>query len=188
MGSIHDDIEAVLLTEQQIQQRLDVLGRELTRAYADKELTMVPVLTGSVMFCADLLRRLPVPLRLDYLGVSSYREGCTAGELVLTKELQLDVAGYDVLVVDDILDTGQTLARIRELLLKLGARSLKFCVLLEKDIPHHGGIRADYVGFQIPNRFVVGYGLDYAERYRNLPYIGTLKPALLPRWRPGTSA
>jgi hypoxanthine phosphoribosyltransferase len=115
-------------------------------------------------------------LRLDYIGASSYHgETRSAGELIVTKVLKLDVRDRDVLVVDDILDTGLTLVKVREMVQKLQPRSLKFCTLLEKDAPHCEDFHADYVGFHIPNKFVVGYGLDYQERYRNLPYVGTLR-------------
>jgi hypoxanthine phosphoribosyltransferase len=174
---MRQDLEEVLLTEEQIQHRLNDLAMEIQRDYAEKDLTLVAILTGSVMFIADLLRRLPMQLRLDYIGVSSYHgETRSTGELILTKALKLDVRDRDVLVVDDILDTGLTLVNIRTMLQKLQPRSVKFCTFLEKDIPHRENFRADYVGFQIPNKFVVGYGLDYRERYRNLPYVGTLRP------------
>jgi len=138
---------------------------------------VVAILTGSVMFIADLLRRLPMQLRLDYIGVSSYHgETRSTGELIVTKALKLDVCDRDVLVVDDILDTGLTLVNIRAMIQKLHPRSVKFCTLLEKGVPHQENFQADYVGFHIPNKFVVGYGLDYHERYRNLPYVGTLRP------------
>jgi hypoxanthine phosphoribosyltransferase len=173
------DLEEILLTEEKIQHRLDDLAQQVQHDYAECDLTLVGVLTGSVLFIADLLRRLPMQLRLDYIGVSSYHgETRSTGELIVTKALRLDVRGRDVLVVDDILDTGQTLVKIREMILKLEPRSLKFGVFLEKDVPHQEGFVADYVGFHIPNKFVVGYGLDYRERYRNLPYVGTLKPAV----------
>ena len=174
---MRDDVKEILLTELQIQQRLDTLALEIQRDYTDKDLTLVAILTGSVMFIADLLRRLPMQLRLDYIGVSSYHgETRSTGELILTKALKLDVRDRDVLVVDDILDTGLTLVNIRAMLQKLQPRSVKFCTFLEKDIPHREDFHADYVGFHIPNKFVVGYGLDYRERYRNLPYVGTLRP------------
>lgn len=177
---MRDDLDEILLGEEQIQRRLNELAREIQRDYVEKDLTLVPVLTGSVMFVADLLRRLPMQLRLDYIGVSSYHgETRSTGDLIVTKALRLDVSGRDVLVTDDILDTGLTLVKIREIIQKLQPRSLKFCVLLEKDLPHRNKFKADYVGFHIPNKFVVGYGLDYRERYRNLPYVGTLKPAVI---------
>jgi hypoxanthine phosphoribosyltransferase len=176
MQPMREDLAEILLSEEQIQHRLDELAGEIQRDYANKDLTLVPVLTGSVMFVADLLRRLPMQLRVDYIGVSSYHgETRSTGELIVTKALRLDVRGRDVLVVDDILDTGLTLVKIRDMIRKLQPRSLKFGVLLEKDVPHEAGFKADYVGFHIPNKFVVGYGLDYRERYRNLPYVGTLK-------------
>src|SRR6266404_2833367 len=174
MHTMRQDLEEILLTEEQIQRRLDDLAMEIQRDYTEKDLTLVAILTGSVMFIADLLRRLPMQLRLDYIGVSSYHgETRSTGELIVTKALRLDVRGRDVLVVDDILDTGLTLVKIRDMIGKLQPRNLKFGVLLEKDVPHHDDFKADYVGFHIPNKFVVGYGLDYCERYRNLPYVGT---------------
>lgn len=177
---MHGDLEDVLLTEQQIQSRLDVLATEIAREYTGKELTVVGVLTGSVMFMTDLLRRLPLRLRLDYVGVSSYHgTTCSTGQLVTTKALQLDVHGREVLVLDDILDTGLTLIRIRQALRELHPGSLRFGVLLEKDVPHRENFTADYVGFKIPDKFVVGYGLDYREQYRNLPYVGTLKKSAM---------
>jgi hypoxanthine phosphoribosyltransferase len=177
MHPMRQDLEEVLLTEEQIQHRLNDLAMEIQRDYAGKDLTLVAILTGSVMFVADLLRRLPMQLRLDYIGVSSYHgETRSTGELILTKALKLDVRDRDVLVVDDILDTGLTLVNIRTMLQRLQPRSVKFCTFLEKDIPHRENFQADYVGFRIPNKFVVGYGLDYRERYRNLPYVGTLRP------------
>jgi hypoxanthine phosphoribosyltransferase len=177
MHAMRQDLEEVLLTEEQIQRRLDELAAELQRDYAGKDLTLVAILTGSVMFIADLLRRLPMQLRLDYIGVSSYHgETRSTGELIVTKALKLDVRDRDVLVVDDILDTGLTLVNVCQMVQKLQPRNLKFCTLLEKDVPHRENFRVDYVGFHIPDKFVVGYGLDYRERYRNLPYVGTLRP------------
>jgi len=180
MRPMRQDVEEILLTEEQIQRRLDGLAAEIQQDYADKDLTLIAILTGSVMFIADLLRRLPMQLRLDYIGVSSYHgETRSTGDLVVTKALKLDVRDRDVLVVDDILDTGLTLVKIREMLQQLEPRSVRFCTLLEKDIPHRENFRADYVAFHIPNKFVVGYGLDYRERYRNLPYVGTLRAEVI---------
>ena len=177
---MREDLEEILLTEEEIHQRMDSLALDIQREYESKDLTLVAVLTGSVMFIADLLRRLPMQLRLDYIGVSSYHgETRATSPLIITKALRLDVRDRDVLVVDDILDTGVTSFKIREMILKLQPRSLKFGVFLEKDVPHHNNFQADYVGFRIPNKFVVGYGLDYRERYRNLPFVGTLKPEVI---------
>ena len=173
---MHADLAEILLTESQIHRRLDALAAEIQRDYDGRELTMIGILTGSVIFVADLLRRLPVPVRLDCVGIASYH-GTTAssGTVTWTKLLQLDVRGRDVLVVDDILDTGLTLRHVREAMQLQHPRSLKYAVFLEKDVPRQDGSRADYVAFKIPNKFVVGYGLDYQERYRNLPYVGVLK-------------
>lgn len=177
---MREDIEEILINDAEIQRRLDALAGEIQRDYAERDLLLVGVLTGSVMFIADLLRRLPLQLRLDYIGVSSYH-GATrsTGDLLVTKALRLDVRNRDVLVVDDILDTGLTLVKVREMVRELQPRSLKFAVFLEKDVPHKEDFRADYVAFHIPNKFVVGYGLDYQECYRNLPYVGTLKPSAI---------
>ncbi len=170
------EVERILITEAQLARRVRALGRELQRDYAGRELVVVPLLTGTVMFLADLIRHLEVPLRLDFMGVSSYGAGTTSGELIITKELRLDVRGRDVLLVDDILDTGRTLRRVREKLRLLKPRSIRICVLLDKAARRTEPVAADYVGFEIPDLFVVGYGLDYAERYRNLPFVGVLKP------------
>jgi hypoxanthine phosphoribosyltransferase len=176
MQPMRDDLDEILITDQQIQRRMDALALEIQQEYTDKDLTLVAVLTGSVMFIADLLKRLPMQLRFDHIGVSSYHgDTHSTGELVVTKALGLDVRGHDVLVLDDILDTGLTLVKIRGMILKLQPRSLEFGVFLEKEVPHHEDFRADFIGFRVPNKFVVGYGLDYHERYRNLPYVATLK-------------
>lgn len=175
------DLSGVLITEPQIRDRVNELAATLTRDYEGKDLIVVALLTGTVMFLADLLRRLSLPLRLDFIGVSSYREGTLSQDLVFTKELRLGVEDRDVLLVDDILDTGKTLARVADRLQRLNPRSLRTCVLLEKPARLTEKITADYVGFVIPDLFVVGYGLDFAERYRNLPFIGVLHPSLYAR-------
>jgi hypoxanthine phosphoribosyltransferase len=172
------EMELVLISAQEIERRVQELSREIVAEFAGRELTVVAILNGTVLFLADLIRNLSVPLRLDFIGVSSYGGGTTSGELVFTKELRLDVRDRDVLLIDDILDTGKTLARVLGKVRQLGARRIKTCVLLEKNAPRLEKVEADYVGFSIPNSFVVGYGLDYAERYRNLPFIGILKPEL----------
>ncbi|HYE31749.1 MAG TPA: hypoxanthine phosphoribosyltransferase [Methylomirabilota bacterium] len=171
-----EDISQVLIPEPKLARRIKALAREIQRDFAREELVVVPLLTGTIMFLADLLREISLPCRLDFMGVSSYREGTSSGELVFTKELRLDVRGREVLVVDDILDTGKTLHVVTRKLRELGARNIRICVLLEKQVPRTHKVQADYVGFRIPNLFVVGYGLDYAERYRNLPFVGVLKP------------
>jgi hypoxanthine phosphoribosyltransferase len=172
------ELAVILITEAQIARRVVALSREIERDFAGRELVIVAVLNGTVMFLADLIRRLSLPLRLDFIGVSSYGLGTESGELVFTKELRLDVRGRDVLLVDDILDTGRTLGRVLGKLRQLKPRRIKTCVLLEKEARRLEKIKADYIGFRIADLFVVGYGLDFAERYRNLPFIGVLHPRL----------
>jgi hypoxanthine phosphoribosyltransferase len=174
-ASWRKELQAVLISRAQIAERVRQLSRELEREFAGQDLVVVAILNGTVMFLADLIRHLSIPLRLDFIGVSSYRLSTKSGELVFTKELRLDVRGRDVLLIDDILDTGKTLSQVSARLQQLQPRRLKTCVLLEKTGTRVEKIKADYVGFSIPNLFVVGYGLDYAERYRNLPFIGVLK-------------
>jgi hypoxanthine phosphoribosyltransferase len=170
------EIDRVLITEEQIARRVRTLTRQLQKDYAGRDLVIVSLLSGTVLFLADLVRHLSLPVRLDFMGVSSYGAGTESGELVFTKQLRLDVRGRDVLVVDDILDTGRTLKRVLAELREHHPRRIKVCVLLEKKARRVEKVRADYVGFQIPDLFVVGYGLDYAERYRNLPFVGVLRP------------
>jgi len=172
------DLSKVLIREAQIRRRVGELARVITRDYTGQDLVLVALLTGTVVFLADLVRRLPIPLRLDFMGASSYGTGTTARNLVYTKELALEVRDRDVLLVDDILDTGQTLRAVSEKVGRLGPRSVRICVLLDKPARRVVDLSADYVGFEVPDVFVVGYGLDYAERYRNLPFVGVLHPHL----------
>lgn len=171
-----DDLAAVLIPEASIQRRVRTLARAITADFAGRETVVVALLSGSVMFLADLIRHLPIPLRLDFIGVSSYGHGTIGGEVVFTKELLMDVQGRDVLLVDDILDTGRSLERVIGTIRPRRPRRLRTCVLLDKPSRRKVKLRADYVGFTIPDEFVVGYGMDFAERYRNLPFVGILKP------------
>jgi hypoxanthine phosphoribosyltransferase len=175
-GRWQDDVGKILISEPELARRIRELSRQIERDFTGRELAVVAVLNGTVMFLADLIRHLSLPLRLDFIGVSSYGVGTESGDLVFTKELRLDVRGRDVLLVDDILDTGRTLKRVLAKLRQLKPRRIKVCVLLDKPSRREEKVRADYVGFVIPNAFVVGYGLDYAERYRNLPFVGVLRP------------
>ncbi|PYI99784.1 MAG: hypoxanthine phosphoribosyltransferase, partial [Verrucomicrobia bacterium] len=143
-----------------------------------REMVVVSLLNGTILFLADLIRHLSLPLRLDFIGVSSYGSGAVSGQWVVTKELGLDVRGRDVLLVDDILDTGRTIKRVLGKLRQLKPRRIKICVLLDKPARRVEKVRAHYVGFLIPDLFVVGYGLDHAERYRNLPFVGVLRPEM----------
>ena len=172
------EVERILITDAQLARRVKTLAREIERDFRGREMVVVSLLNGTVVFLADLIRHLNLPLRLDFIGVSSYGSGTESGDLVFTKELRLDVRGRDVLLVDDILDTGKTMSRVVSKIRALKPRRLKTCVLLDKPARRTENIRADYVGFQIPDAFVVGYGLDFAERYRNLPFVGVLRPRI----------
>ena len=171
-----NEVERILITEQQIARRIHAMSREIEHDFRGRETVVVALLNGTVMFLGDLVRNLSFPLRLDFMGVSSYGAGTESGELVFTKELRLDVHRRHVLLVDDILDTGKTLSRVLEKLRALKPKSIRTCVLLDKKDRRLEDVEADYVGFAIPNLFVVGYGLDFAERYRNLPFVGVLHP------------
>jgi len=173
---LRDEVQSVLIGEAEIAARVRELAADIERDFAGKDLLVVALLTGTVPFLADLVRHIALPMRLDFMGVSSYGAGTAPGELVYTKELRLEARERDVLLVDDILDTGQTLRAVIDKLNALQPRSLKTCVLLEKKSRRTETVTADYVGFEVPDEFVIGYGLDYAERYRNLPFIGVLKP------------
>jgi len=173
-----DEVERILITEAQLARRSQSLAREIERDFQGRELVVVSLLNGTVLFLADLIRHLNLPLRLDFIGVSSYGSGTESGDLVFTKELRLDVRGRDVLLVDDILDTGKTMSRVIPKLEVLRPRRIRTCVLLDKPARRAYDLEADYVGFEIPDVFVVGYGLDFAERYRNLPFVGVLHPRI----------
>ena len=172
------DLSGILIPESELQTRIAAIGRAIAKDYVGKEVLVVSLLSGTVLFLADLLRQLPFPLRVDFMGVSSYHSGTESGHLVFNKELKLEVKGSHVLLVDDILDTGKTLRAVTAKLEALQPASIRTCVLLDKKERRVGTFEADYVGFVIPNLFVVGYGLDYAERYRNLPFVGVLKPSV----------
>jgi hypoxanthine phosphoribosyltransferase len=177
---MQDDLERVLYDEKAILNRLDELAARITQDYHDRELTVIAVLNGSLIFMADLLRRIPLPLKLDCLSVASYHGGTkSTGEVVFKQIMLPDIAGRHILILDDILDSGLTLNAIRRRLEEVKPLSIKVCVLLEKQIERAAPVEADYVGFQIGNEFVVGYGLDYMERYRNLPCIGVLRRDLI---------
>jgi hypoxanthine phosphoribosyltransferase len=166
----------VLLTAEQINERLQTLADEITRDYGDKPLILLCALTGGVYFLSDLSRKLGHNATLDFIRASSYGDGTTSSGIVqLDCHPRLDLKGKDVLVVEDIIDTGNTLAFLKTYLQELGVASAKICALLDKPSRREVDVKADYVGFTIPDEFVVGYGLDYAQRYRNLPYVGVLK-------------
>ena len=166
-----EDILKVLLSEDDIAARVAEIGAQISRDYAGKRLVMVSVLKGSVVFMADLMRAVTVPAEIDFMCVSSYGSGVkTSGVVKIIKDLDNDLAGMDLLLVEDILDSGMTLEYIKKLLLGRNPNSIKICTLLDKPERRKADVAADYKGFEVPDEFVVGYGLDYAEKYRNLPY------------------
>ena len=170
------DLDRILFDEGTLLRRLDQLASHISADYRDRDLTVIAILNGSLMFMADLLRRIPLPLRLDCLSVASYHGRLqTSGEVIFRQIAQPDVAGRHILLLDDIRDSGSTISAIREKLQTASPQSIRVCVLLRKMKDRARPIEADYVGFDIADEFVVGYGLDYAERYRNLPCIGVLK-------------
>jgi hypoxanthine phosphoribosyltransferase len=187
-AKLHPDLAEVLLTEEQIKRRVKSLAREIKAVYGDKEFTIIALINGAVMFTADLMREIDNPVRLDCVRVSSYGAKIKSiGTPQLIHSLTLDIKNRDVLLIDDILDTGKTLKLVSELILDLKPASLRTCVLLDKKARREVKLEADFVGFEIPDKFVVGYGLDFAERYRNLPGIGVLRPdkQTVPAWASG---
>lgn len=172
-----EDILKVLLSEQELKEKVSHLGEQISRDYQNKNLLMVSVLKGSVVFMADLMRSIDIYARIDFMSVSSYGSGVkTSGVVKIIKDLDIDLNGYDLLLVEDILDSGKTLAYLKEILLQRNPSSIRIATLLNKPARREADIQPDYVCFEVPDEFVVGYGLDYAEKYRNLPYIGVLKP------------
>lgn len=174
-----DDLEEVLFTADQIRARVEDLGQQIGRDYADGDLVLVGILKGGVILHADLTRAIPVPHVIDFMGASSYAGGTASrGSVQITRDLTTDVAGRDVLLCEDIYDTGRTLRTIYNMIRLHEPRSLKVCALLVKErVREDEPVPIDYRGFTIPDRFVVGYGLDFRERYRNLPMVGVLKPS-----------
>ena len=175
---MHQDIKEILLTEEQIQEKVRQLAAQLSAEYADKDPIFVGVLKGVVVFFGDMMKAIDIPCQMDFMWVSSYGHGTTSGQMVLKRDISEDITGRHVVILEDIFDTGNSLQFTYEHLMSKNPASLKICTLLDKPERRRAGItvQADYTGYVIPNEFVVGYGLDYAEHYRNLPYIGILKP------------
>ena len=177
--SIHDNVQEILYSEEQLRARIKGLGEEITRAYADKTepIVLVSVLRGSYIFMADLSRAIDLPVQIDFMSVSSYGAGTSSsGQVEIKKDLSDSIEGVHVIVVEDILDSGNTLSFLKKLLEAKGAASVTIVTLLDKPARRQKAITADYAGFVVPDEFVVGYGLDYDQEYRNVPYIGVLKP------------
>lgn len=174
-AALRREVEAVLIPAARIQRRVCELAAAISADYRDRDFVIVALLNGTVTFLADLMRCLELPLQMDLMGVSSYHGGTSSGRLEFNRPLKLSVKGRHVLLVDDILDTGKTLRAVTEELARLGAATVRTCVLLDKPAGRVGEFTADYVGFVVPHLFVVGYGLDYDEKYRNLPFVGVLK-------------
>jgi len=177
--SLHPDLESVLLTREQIARRVAELGEQISRDYQGRDLVLLGVLKGCVVFLADLMRAIAIPHRFDLIRASSYGSATvSSGRVTISRRGELPLAGCDVLIVEDILDTGQTLAALIREMESWGARTVALCVFLSKRRERIASIEPRYVGFEIPDRFVVGYGLDYHDRYRHLDCVGILKPSI----------
>ncbi len=174
---LEKDIQEVLFSEEQLKTRVQEIAREIERDYAGKEIMLISVLRGSFIFMADLCRAIDLPCTLDFMAVSSYGKGTSSsGQVQITKDLSEDISGRHIIVVEDILDSGNTLSYLLKILEHRHPASVRLCTLLDKPDRRTKQVELHYCGFTIPDAFVVGYGLDYAEKYRNLPYIGILKP------------
>lgn len=179
MHKMHQDVERVLYTEEELRQRVRELAEEITRDYEGKEVVLASVLRGSYIFMADLTRAIDLPITVDFMVVSSYGAGTTSsGQVEIKKDLSDSIEGKHLIIVEDILDSGNTLYYLMDVLRVRKPASIKICTLMDKPERRAKPITADYSGFTIPDAFVVGYGLDYDEKYRNLPYVGILKPSV----------
>lgn len=177
MENMEHNVKSILITEEQLRSRVEELGKQISKDYAGKPLLLVCILKGSVIFMADLMRAIDINCKIDFMSISSYNSGTqSSGQVRILLDLNKPVKDYDLLIVEDILDSGITLSYIKQLLLPRCPRSIKICTLLDKPDRRKTDIVADYCGFTIPDEFVIGYGLDYAEDYRNLPYVGIIKP------------
>ena len=173
---MYEDIQEVLVSEEELAAKVKELGEQIRKDYEGKDLLLVGVLKGCVIFMSDLMRAIDLPLSIDFLTVSSYGSGTVSGNLKMLSDLRCDVSRYHVLFVEDILDSGKTLYFLKGLMEERGAKSVRICTLLDKPARRVADVKADYVGFNIPDAFVVGYGLDFDEKYRNVRFIGALKP------------
>lgn len=171
-----EEMVHVMLSGDEVEKRISELAEQISKDYRGKQLRLICILKGSVFFCCELAKRLTIPVTLDFMSVSSYGDGTeSSGEIQIKKELDESVEGLDCLIIEDIIDSGYTLEWIKRQLLGRGPASLRLCSLLDKPDRRQVEVAVDYVGFEIPDEFVVGYGMDYAQKYRNLPYIGKLE-------------
>ncbi len=177
---MHNDILKTLITEEEIARKTRELGKQISKDYAhSNDLMIISVLKGSILFVADLVREIDIHTEIDFMVVSSFEGGVkSTGVVKIVKDLDIPIDKKDLLIVEDILDSGKTLSYLRDILNGRKPKSLKICTLLDKPVRREADIVADYIGFTVPDEFVVGYGLDYEEKYRNLPYIGVLKPCV----------
>ncbi len=180
MQSMHQDIDHILVSEEELKAKVAELGAQISADYEGKDLLLVSILKGAVVFMADLMRAVTIPCGIDFMVVSSYGGANTSstGLVKIIKDLDQDLSGKDVLIVEDILDTGITLSHLMPMLQMRKPNSLRLCTILSKPSRRKADIEPDYCGFEVPDEFVVGYGLDYDEKYRNLPYVGVLKPEI----------
>ncbi len=177
MHNMQDDIKEVLFSQEKLARIVENMGKRISSDYEGKNLLMVSILKGSVVFMTDLMRAITIPCSIDFMAVSSYGSGVkTSGVVKIIKDLDIDLKGWDVLVVEDILDSGLTLSYILEILQAREPKSVRLCTLFDKPDRRTANVKPDYVGTVVPDEFIVGYGLDYAEKYRNLPFVGVLKP------------
>lgn len=172
----HQAVEKILINEEEIKRRIDELAEKINKDYEGKEVLCVGILKGSAVFLADIIRKLDITVSIDFMIVSSYGAGTeTTGELKIKKDLSIDIKGKHVLIIEDIIDSGVTLSKLKEVLMEREPESVEICALLTKPERRIIDVNAKYIGFEIPNEFIIGYGLDYAEKYRELPYVGVLK-------------
>ncbi len=173
---MHEDVERVLISEEELASKVSELAEIISRDYEGKTVLVITLLKGGVMFSVDLMRKLTVPVEIDFMSVSSYGASSKSSGIVkVDKDLDESIKGKDVLLVEDIIDSGLTLNYVREMLLAREPASLKICTILDKPSRRKTQVKVDYTGFEIPDEFVIGYGLDYAQKHRNLPYVGILK-------------
>lgn len=172
-----NEIQEILISKEQLQGKVKELAAQVSHDYAEKDLMIVSVLKGGVVFTTDLIKEITVPLSIDFMAISSYGASTsTSGVVRILKDLETNIEGKDILIVEDIIDSGLTLKYLKELLISRGPKSVRICTILNKPARRKVEVEVEYKGFDIPDEFVVGYGLDYAEKYRNLPFVAILKP------------